>query len=164
MNLTPWKGKRRENLGELGWPGSTLGTLRSEMDRLFDRFFGGMWSDEPGLSTGLGFLPSLDVSETEKEITVRAELPGVDPKDLNITISGQTLTLSGEKQESVERKDENFFHSERRFGSFRRTVQLPTPVDSEKVNAEFKNGVIHIRMEKVQAAIPKRITVRGSKN
>jgi HSP20 family protein len=130
------------------------------MDRLFDQFFGG---PGPARATGFsplrGFAPSLDVSETDTEITVRAEVPGIDPKDLEVSVSGNVLTLAGEKKESTERKGENYYQAERRFGSFRRTIQLPTEVNCEKISAEHRNGILMIRLPKVASAAPKRIPV-----
>ncbi len=159
MGLVPWKGKRREDDGDIQWAGPALGSFRSEMDRLFDRFFSG-FRGEPAFPVQAGFAPSVDIGETDTEITVRAEVPGIDAKDLNITLSGQVLTLSGEKKESTERKGENFYHAERRFGSFRRNIQLPTAVNPEKINAEHKNGVVFIRLQKDQRETPRRIPVQ----
>lgn len=157
MNLIPWRSKRHDDDDFDGNVSTALSTLRSEMDRVFDRFTHGFWSEPFG--SFATYVPSIDVAETENEITVRAEVPGVDPKDLNITLSGQMLTISGEKKESTEKKGENFYHSERRFGSFRRTLQLPVPVNQDKMTAEHKNGVVQIRLQKEPSAVPKRIPV-----
>ena len=165
MTLVPWRGKRPEEETDDTALSSPLSYFRGEMDRLFERFFG----ESPGMPfglarTGTGWMPSLDVSETDTDITVRAEVPGLDPKDLEITVSGQVLTIAGEKKEATEEKGENYFHSERRFGSFKRSVQLPAPVDTEKVTAEHKNGVIKIQLHKQQSALPKRIPVQIAKD
>jgi len=164
MTLVPWRGKQRdEETGSM--LSAPLHQLRTEMDRLFDRFFGGSlgFLGEPFGRTQ-AWMPSLDVSETDADITVRAEVPGVDAKDIDIQVSGQVLTISGEKKESTESKGENYYHAERSFGSFRRSVQLPTSVDAEKVLAEYKNGVLLIRMKKEKGAVPKRISVRSVKD
>lgn len=162
MSLIPWKGKQRDIDWEEWMERSPVGSLRREMDRLFDRFFGAGEAASGGeLSRAMRWMPSLDVAETEKEVTVRAELPGVDPKDIDISISGQTLTVSGEKKEVTERRGESSFHSERCFGAFRRTVPLPVPVDEEKASAEYKKGVLTIRLTKSASAMPKRISVRA---
>ena len=131
MALIPWRHKRHQNGGSALAP---LDSFRNEVDRLFDSFFG----DPFGLvETGFGatgeWLPTLDVSETENEVTVRAEVPGVKAEDLDVTVSGDMLVLSGEKKETTEKKDKNYWHSESRYGSFRRQVRLPTEVDSENV-------------------------------
>ena len=109
-----------------------------------------------------GHYPAIDVSETDTEVVVRAEVAGVDPRGIDVSLSGQTLTIGGEKKESTETQGENWYRSERRFGSFRRTLQLPAPVDTEKVSAEHKNGVLTVRLKKLQSALPKRIPVRSS--
>ena len=164
MTLVPWRGKRREDQLEETGLSSPIDYFRSEMDRLFDRFFGRETS-MPFFGGGprAGWAPSLDVSEDDTSVTVRAEVPGLDPKDLEITVSGQVLSLAGEKRETSESKGENYFHTERRFGSFRRSVQLPTPVDTDKVSAEHKNGVVIIVLHKQQSAVPKRIPVQVGK-
>jgi HSP20 family protein len=161
MNLIPWRSKHYDEDDFNGGMTTVLSTLRSEMDRMFGRFLGGTWSDPTGAFAT--YLPSIDVAETENEITVRAEVPGVDPKDVNVTLSGQLLTIAGEKKETSERKGENYFHSERRFGSFRRCIQLPTPVNPDKMTAEHKNGVIQIRLQKQPGAVAKRIPVQTAK-
>ncbi len=136
--------------------------LTDDMDHLFDRLFRDPWGVTTGASgSACGWRPSIDVSESDTEVTVQAEVPGVDPKDIEVTVSGQVLTISGEKKESTEEKGEDSCCSERRFGSFRRSVRLPTSVDSENVTAEHKNGVLLIRLNKRKNAVPKRIAVKG---
>ena len=149
--------------------------LRWDMDRLFDRFL-----DWPSGMEGMGFADvRLDVSENEDEIIVRAEVPGIDPKDLDIELVGDVLTLSGEKTETFENagEDENGgkrrgsergertsrpHYSERRFGAFRRAIQLPMNVEPEGVRAEHKNGVVTIRLRKAESARPRRIQIKSS--
>jgi len=163
MTLVPWKGKKREGEVERYTPGSALGYFRSQMNDLFDRFF----QDVPdrgvfGADDLAVWHPSLDVTETDTDVTVRVELPGVDPKNLEVSVSGDRLTIAGEKEESSENKGENFYHTERRFGSFKRSVQLPASVDAEKITAEHKIGVLTIAMKKVEGAVHKRIPVKSS--
>lgn len=144
---------------------------RGDLEQLFDRFVGGSWpmlrgSDLFGGDAYFGarvLNPPIDISETDTAILIRSEIPGVDPKDLSITVSGDLLTLSGEKSESSEKQDENFFHSERRFGSFRRTVQLPSTVDADKVHAEYDNGVLTVTLKRKDGAAVKRIPVSSKK-
>lgn len=156
MSIIPWRGKRQDAEFE---PVRTLDAFRAEMDRMFDRFLGGDWPFTR--AGGLGnWLPTVDVTETDREVTVRAEVPGLDPDDLDISVIGQVLTISGEKKESSEKKGEDYYHSERRFGSFRRSVSLPASVDSEKVSAKHKNGVVTIVLPKVESERPKRIPVK----
>ncbi|MCW5776933.1 MAG: Hsp20/alpha crystallin family protein [Phycisphaeraceae bacterium] len=159
MNLTLRRSKHREPASIA--PGASLGRLRDEMDRLFERFVGdsGDWWGR----TPEGVVPALDVSETDTEVTVRAEVAGIDPKDLDISIAGNVLTVAGEKREETERKDEDYYHCERRFGSFKRMVHLPESVDPDRVTAEQENGVVTIRIAKEAGAMPKRVEVKPGK-
>jgi HSP20 family protein len=131
---------------------------------MFDRFFTEPWGvlEPKGFREG-GLFPRLDVSETDNDVTVRTEIPGLDSKDLNVSISDSTLTISGEKKEEKEREGENFYHCERRFGSFRREVELPMGIDPDKVTAEYENGVATIRVAKKPTAKPKHIPVQTGK-
>jgi HSP20 family protein len=159
MNLIRWTGKQEDN--DLAFMGSPFGHFRTELDRLFDRFF-----DMPsglarqGFSSLAGWAPSTDVSESDKAVTVRAEVPGVDPKDIEVTLSDDVLTISGEKKERIETKEEGSRRSERRFGAFRRTLPLPSSVDADSVSAKYENGVLVIELSKREGAAPKRIPVR----
>ena len=102
------------------------------------------------------------MSETANEVTVQAELPGVDPKDLDITVTGERLTISGEKREESERKDKNFHQREIRSGSFSRTIQLPAGADPQQVSAEHKNGTLTIRIKKTEQAAARKINVKAT--
>ena len=162
MNLIPWRNKQKEVVSEEHDMLPALRGFRSEMDRLFDRFFqeplAGLENVWPPMSA---FGPTLDLTETDTEVIVKAEIPGVAPKDVDVTVSGNVLTIAGEKKESSERKGQAVFHTERRFGSFRRTVQLPSYVDAAKVSAEHADGVLTIRVAKSTAATPKRVEVKA---
>ena len=164
MNLIPWRNKKRAN----GDADTALATsarrFRTEMDQLFDRFFRDPWGwPEELFGPPTGWRPALEVLENDREVTIRAEVPGIDPKDIDVTISGNMLTLSGEKKETSEHKGESYFHSERRYGSFRRCIELPTTVDPDRVTAEHANGVLTIHVGKVPSATPKRITVKTNR-
>ncbi len=155
MNLIPFKTKR-SYLGRL----PQFGLLRSEMDRLFDRFF------EPGWGTGeLAFegawVPSVDLSESDDEITLCAELPGMGPQDVEVTVTGNMLTLAGSKKESAEEKGEDYCQCERRFGAFRRTIELPAYADLENVAATQRDGVLTIRVPKLEKARARKIAIKG---
>lgn len=158
--LIPWRSKSGEP--ETSDP-APLSRFHSEVDRLFGRFL-----DEPFLKSsgfpGFGdwqapYAPSLDVSENETTITVKAELPGVDSEDIDVSIEGDVLTLSGEKKQEKQERREGYYHSERRFGSFRRSIPLPSTVDREKVSAEFDRGVLTVKLEKAVEATARRIPV-----
>jgi HSP20 family protein len=158
MSLIPWKNKRHENGGHALTP---VDSFHNEIDRLFESFFHNPFSLAEAPFASLGeWAPTLDVSETENDVSVRAELPGVKPEDLDVTVTGDTLVLAGEKKESIEKKDKNYWHSESRYGSFRRQVRLPTEVDAENVEAKFSHGVLEIHLKKSHAAKAKRIAVK----
>jgi HSP20 family protein len=102
------------------------------------------------------------VAESEKELTVTAELPGLDEKSIEITIAGDMLTLKGEKHEEKEEKERNWHRVERSFGSFQRVIQLPCEVESNKADARFKNGVLTIALPKCKEALAKAQKVQVS--
>lgn len=167
ISLIPWKRGVSETGAEDFGPSTAVTRFRSEMDRLFERFFrepfwagGEIAPERRGWS--FGWAPSIDVTESEKEVLVRAEVPGVDLEDFDLQITGDVLTLSGEKKESTEEEEGDYYYAERRFGSFRRQIRLPTSVNPDQVNAEYRNGVLTIRMEKEHAAKPKRIPVSAT--
>jgi len=106
--------------------------------------------------------PRLDLRETDEEIVVSADVPGVAPEDLDLEIHESVLTLKGERKAETEKDDERAHTRERVFGSFSRQVRLPAPVDASKAEAEHKNGVVTIRLPKSAEARPRRIEVRSS--
>lgn len=122
-------------------------SLRDEIDSLFDRFF----SKERFISPfERRWTPSVDLYETPKEVVVRAELPGLTAKDVDITLTEDTITIKGEKKASEEVKSENYYRVESAYGAFQRTIPLPVRVKNEKVKASFKDGVLEIRLPKVE--------------
>ncbi|MGD8868091.1 MAG: Hsp20/alpha crystallin family protein [Gemmatimonadales bacterium] len=161
-NLLPWRNKVSDSDAEE--TGSALARFHSEIDHLFERFFEDpLWSGSrlsPELQGWTGaWLPSLDVSEAADEYVVRAEVPGVDPKDFEISVSGGVLSISGEKKEESEERRGSVYRSERRFGSFRRSVRLPDAVDADKIEAEYDKGILTIRLAKSEKAVGRRIPV-----
>lgn len=159
MNLTPWRSKRSDGSGA-GRTETGLARLRSEIDTLFDRFFEEPWRGLAEWPFGGRFGPRVDLSETEDSFCVTAELPGVDPKDVDISVSGNILTLRGEKKQERQEKGRNYYRTERQYGSFQRSIPLPSSVDSDKVEASYKDGVLTITLAKRAEARPKRITVK----
>ncbi len=125
--------------------------MQREMTRVFDAF---------NRNWGLGafpeftgaYMPRLDVTEDAKAFTVTAELPGMSEKDIDLSISGDTLTIRGEKKEEKEDKNKNYYYSERSYGTFMRSVPLPRQVETEKVSASFKKGVLTITLPKTAEA------------
>jgi len=129
------------------WTGLT--SLRREMDRVFDRFF----EPFPEEMRSLGeWAPRMDVSETKDAVVVKAEVPGIEPKEIEVSLHGEMLTMKGEKKLEKEDKGERFHRVERTWGSFVRTVRLPAPVDAERVQATFKNGLVTVTLPKTAAA------------
>jgi HSP20 family protein len=133
-----------------------LTSLRKEMDRLFERTFDQDF-DVPTLGA---WAPPLDLSETNEMVIARMEVPGIDPKDIQVQLKGQLLTVRGEKLQDTTRKDESFYRVERSYGSFVRTLQLPASVREDKVNATFKNGVLTITLTKVPEAVGTTIPIK----
>lgn len=155
MSLTLWK--RRDPLN------GGINRLRDEMERTFERFLHEpLGLIEPKLLRTEGWLPPIDVSETDTEVTIRAELPGIAVKDLDIAVVGRTLTIAGRKEEQEEKKGEDFYQCERRFGAFRRAIDLPETADADKIAAECDNGVVTVHVPKKPGAKPKRVEVTPS--
>lgn len=123
--------------------------FRREVDRLFDEFFDGFGlRDGTELSTWSGATPRLDVRETDKEIVVAAELPGMDEKDFSVTLTGDVLTIAGEKKQEHEEMNGGRQYVERRYGSFSRSIRLPFEASDQDVSADFSKGVLTIRIAK----------------
>ncbi len=138
------------------WSGVT--SLKQEMDRLFNRFF------EPRMDElfSIGeWAPSLDLTETKEALVAKVEVPGLEPKDIQISLQEQLLTIKGEKKEEKEEKDERRHRIERSYGIFTRAVRLPVAVDSSKVTATFKNGLLTITLPKTPAAKGTTIPVKS---
>ncbi|MCD6405066.1 MAG: Hsp20/alpha crystallin family protein [Planctomycetes bacterium] len=132
-------------------------SLRDEMNRLFDDFFGGGLLRAP---LGSEWLPALDVSETDTGIVVRAEVPGIAPEDIDISLTGDTLIIKGEKKQEEKKEEENYYRMERCYGSFQRVVTLPGSVDASKVTATHKNGVLTVTLEKKEESKAKVIDIK----
>lgn len=136
--------------------------LQRQMNRLFDDFFGDFslaprWG-ERGLATA-EFSPRVDVSETDKEVKVSAELPGMDEKDITVELDEAAITIRGERKEEKEDKGKNWHTREQSYGSFLRIIPLPASVDGEKINAKFKKGVLTVTVPKREEDQAKRKTI-----
>ena len=129
-----------------------FGALRSEMDRLFDSFTGGLPTFPRVFGSsgarGLALMPSMDVKETDKEISIEAELPGLDEKDVSLTIQNGVLTIEGEKKFEHEEEKENYHVMERRYGGFQRSLRIPDTVNEDKIEARFDKGVLKVVLPK----------------
>jgi HSP20 family protein len=132
-------------------------SLQREMNNLFDDFFRGF--DISSLGTYAreigGFRPSIDIRENEKEIIIRADLPGVNEKDIEVSVTADSVTIRGEKKEEKEDKGKNYYYMERSYGSFNRVIPLSSEIESGNVAASFKNGVLNITLPKNEKQKPK---------
>jgi HSP20 family protein len=136
--------------------------LRHEMNTLFDNFFRG-FELEPFKGRFGAFSPTVDVKESDKDVTVSAELPGMGDKDIDVSLSRDSLTIKGEKKEEKEDKGKDYYRMERSYGSFTRTVPLPAEVDTDRAKAEFKKGILTVTIPKTARAIKetKKIPVKA---
>ena len=137
-----------------------LDPFRKEMEEVMERFFGHENGKPKAVET---WAPRVDVEETDKEIVVKADLPGVDPKNVEITVENGMLMVRGEKKEEKEEKKKGYHRLERFAGSFYRAIQLPPGADAEKVSATSANGVVTIAIPKKPEAQPKKIAVTPAK-
>lgn len=129
-------------------------SLQQEMNRLFDDFFSDFSLQPFGVRAEQfeRFSPSINVTEDEKEVCVSAELPGMDEKDIDVSLSSDTLTIKGEKKVEKEDKGKEYYRMERSYGSFQRVIPLSDEIDMEKVEASFKNGVLNVALPKIAEA------------
>jgi len=146
MDLMPWKPFRKE-----------MEPFRREMERLWDRFFGETWLSRPFAEA---WQPSADIIETETGIVVKADLPGLDASDIDVSISEDVLTIKGEKRKEEEKTGERYHSVERYYGSFQRSFRLPSSVQMDKAEATFEKGVLTISLPKTEEARKKEIKVQ----
>lgn len=136
-------------------------SAHTDFDRLVQQFFAAPWpGDSATRATGFG--SAIDVTETDAEVLLRAELPGVDPDQVEITLHEGVLTIAGEKKDESRAENEAWRIRERRFGSFRRSFELPTAVDESSVSAEHKHGVVTVRLPKMSPVKPRKIDIKAS--
>jgi HSP20 family protein len=132
--------------------------LQEEMNELFDRLFNADWL---GQERPTGWWPAMDLAERGDAIIVKAEVPGLKAEDIEISVEGNVLTISGEKKEAQEEKGENYYHCERRYGTFRRSVNLSQAVQVDQIKAEYHEGILTVTMPKSEQAKSKRIEVKS---
>ena len=136
-------------------PMDPFSAMRAEMDRVFDNFMGHGWSAPRLFKTmqSEALVPSIDVRENDREIVIEAELPGMEEKDVEVTVRNGLLTIKGEKRIEEEKKEDDYHITERRHGSFQRSLQLPDTVDENKIDASLEKGVLHLTLgKKAEAA------------
>ena len=139
-------------------PFRDLNMLQDRMNRLFDDAGRNTWrTDEPSATTT--WSPAVDIFETEGEIVVKAELPGMEHKDIALNLENNVLTLKGERRFQKETKDDNYHRIERAYGGFSRAFSIPATVDEEKIRAEYKDGVLKIVLPKKEQTKPKQIRI-----
>lgn len=175
MNLLKrWRGHEADGAGRglARRPGGEAGLtqFRQEMDRVFDRVWRDFdqrardaWAVPSALSDSDAWQwPAVDMAEDEHSITLRADVPGLGPEDLNVEIVGDSLTIRGSRQDEWNDDKHGVRRRERRFGSFVRTVPLPPYVDPDKIDAKYEKGTLSITLPKVPGRGPKRVTVKAS--
>ena len=148
---------RRTNGLSSVWRRDPFAALRDEMNQLRSR----VWGDDDESWFSGAIAPSVDLSETDTAVEVRMDLPGVKPKDIDIQVSGNTLTVSGQREEEKEEKGRTFHRVERTSGSFSRSLTLPTAVNEGEVAAEYHDGVLFITLPKNEIAKPHKIKVKS---
>jgi HSP20 family protein len=133
-------------------------SVRDEMNRLFNEFFGRSTGEEGTWFSG-SWTPPVDIYETDEALVLKAELPGFSKDEIGIELKENTLVIKGERKREDEMKEGNYHRVERAYGAFQRSFMLPTTVDHEKVKASYKDGILELHLPKVPAAQPKRIAV-----
>jgi HSP20 family protein len=136
-------------------PGREVDSLQSEVNRLFDTFFGG----RPTNGGVRRWVPPMDLVETDDHLVLRADLPGVDSDDVNIEVKDGVLTVSGERKTEHEERADGFYRVERAFGGFSRSMSLPQQVDAEQISASFDKGVLEVRIPKPEERKPHRVEI-----
>jgi len=135
-----------------------------EFDRIFCEAFSPLFGEREGELSTRAWAPAVDIFETENNIVLKAEVPGVDPKDVEVRVEDNTLYLKGERKFEKETKEENYHRIERSYGSFARSFALPNSIDAEKVAAEYQDGLLTLTLPKREEAKPKTIKINVSKN
>jgi HSP20 family protein len=136
-------------------PAREVGSLPSEVNRLFDTFFGG----GPANGWLRRWVPPMDLVETDDHLVLRADLPGLDGDDVNIEVKDGVLTVSGERRSEHEEKADGYYRVERAFGGFSRSMTLPEHVDADRISASFDKGVLEIRIPKPEERKPHRVEI-----
>ncbi len=162
MSLIPWRHERRSADRPSSEPGYGIDVFERDMHRLFDDLLGHelglspIWTEEGHM----GFIPRVDVVETDKEVRISAELPGMTEDDVELSVDDTTLIIRGEKRTESEQQEGNSYRMERSYGSFRRVVQLPSEVKADKAEAIYNNGVLTVTLPKAETSRVRKITVK----
>ncbi len=147
----------------LRWdPFEELREVQRSLDRLFDELVGRRPARRAQAREAAVWEPAVEVYETDQEVVVRAELPGVDPKDVNVTVQDNTVTIEAEAREEQEERGRTYLRRELRYGRFVRSLALPAEVRSDAAKASYRNGVLEVRVPKSERAKPKQVKVEVS--
>jgi HSP20 family protein len=144
-NLIPWQ---RGNADLQGFQDSPFYSLREEMNKMFEDFFKDFDSNLPQSYSSAKFSPSINIAEDKNKIEITAELPGMDEKDVELSLAENKLTISGEKKEEVKKEKDSYYHLERKTGYFRRVIQLPVEINPDQAEAQFSKGVLKVILPK----------------
>ena len=137
---------------------SHLSSLRSAVDQMFGDYMG-----RPGVERSYGgVFPPLNITDSEKNLYVRAELPGVDTKEIDISATADSITLRGERNVPQVSEEISYHQREREFGTFKRIINLPTKINTDKINASYKNGILTVVLPKAEEVQPKQIKIKTS--
>ena len=154
--MTNFPIKKREDFGVNSF--ADLENLQREMNRLFD-FFPSRWGYEDTSLLGSQWAPAIDIFDSKDNLVVKADLPGLNKDDINVSIQENILTISGEKKQELNVKEDDYLRTERFYGSFHRAITLPIEVDRTKVQASFKDGVLELILSKKEEAKPQQIKI-----
>ena len=149
FDILPWKRNKNNQANE----------SRRQFDTMYDRFFEPDFMPATSVFGKGKWGPNLDISEGRKDITVKAEIPGIEAKDFDISINGRRLNIRGEKKQEETEEEETYYRVERSHGYFNRTIELPSEVDPNKVDASYKKGILKIKLRKTKSSETKRIKV-----
>jgi len=138
------------------WEPFRVSDIQSEVNRLFDNFFG---RPATGTATGRTWLPPVDMYTTNDDLVLNVELPGVDENDVNVSITGDLLTIKGERRFENQAKEQDVLHIERTYGKFERMIQLPMAVQADRVKATYQDGLLEIKLPKAEELKPKEIKI-----
>jgi HSP20 family protein len=152
-SLIPWRRREPAALAT-----RSVDDLHREFDDFFNDFFGSGWLT-PRTDADSLFAPAFDISETDEDLLVKADLPGIDPTDVSVNLSGNVLTVKGERNREREEKSESVHRIERSFGSFSRSLTLPFDVDEENVKATYEKGVLTLQLPRAESAKKKTIKI-----
>ncbi|MEX2352617.1 MAG: Hsp20/alpha crystallin family protein [Gammaproteobacteria bacterium] len=144
----------------LGNDKGMLNRMRNQLNHMFDYDLALFRDEDTEVATG-NWSPSVDIREEDKQYVFVADIPGVDPKDIEVTAVNGTLTIKGEREEEKKEEKKNYKRVERSWGSFYRRFNLPDDADADRIDAKSKNGVLEVSIPRVEAAKPKKITVKS---